>query len=468
MSARDRGTTARGQPISRQSPSFFGEAKQLLVIAGPLAAAYLAELAMLATMKTVIGELGYRQLASIGLASDVSNQVLVVLFGLMSVVGVLAAQAIGSRELHNVGRAVHQGIVVATLLALPAAVLVWNLDHILAFAGIDAELVVLMEPFLKPQAASLFPVLWFFVLRMFVASIAKTGAVMAITVAAVVVNYILCRGLILGEFGLPQLGVAGAGWAKLIVAVFQLGAIAAYAYLTPGMRGYGLFLGNKRIDRAMCAEILRLGLPVAGIVILEMSLFMFVTIGSGIIGPIAAATHQVLMVWISLAFKTAHGLAEAGMIRVARGIGEGSLTKARLSGLVTMAMGVAWLTVLSFVPLTFPKPLVLVFLNPADPGFAQVLDLTTKILVLAAFFQIFDGLQVMAALALRGLKDTVVPLWIATIGYWLFGIGCGWLLAFQLELGAAGLWWGMATGLTVTGSLLGLRFLRLTRGGRAN
>ncbi len=147
---------------------------------------------------------------------------------------------------------------------------------------------------------------------------------MAITVAAVLVNYILCRGLILGEFGLPQLGVAGAGWAKLIVAVFQLGAVVAYAYLTPGLRGYGLFIGRKRVDPATCAEILRLGLPVAGIVILEMSLFMFVSIGSGIIGPVAAATHQVLLVWISLAFKTAHGLAEAGMIRVARAIGEGS------------------------------------------------------------------------------------------------------------------------------------------------
>ena len=121
MTVRGRGVAAQGELISRRPPSVLREARQLLVIAGPLAAAYLAELAMLATMKTVIGELGYLQLAGIGLASDVANQVLVVLFGLMSVVGVLAAQAIGSRELHNVGRAVHQGMVVATLLALPAA-----------------------------------------------------------------------------------------------------------------------------------------------------------------------------------------------------------------------------------------------------------------------------------------------------------------------------------------------------------
>lgn len=463
MTAQDPGAVEQGDLVSAEPPSVFGEAGKLLAIAGPLAAAYLAELAMLATTKTVLGELGYRQLAGIGLASDFSNHVLVVLFGLFSVIGVLAAQAIGSRELHNVGHAVRHGFVVATLLAAPAAVLVWNVDSVLAYAGIDPKLLEIMGPFLKPQAASLFPVLWFFVLRMFVASIAKTRVIMAITVIAVAVNYVLCRGLILGEFGFPKLGVSGAGWAKFTVAIFQLAAIVAYCYLTPSLRGYGLFLGRVRFEWATCAEILRLGLPVAGIVVLETSLFMFVSLGSGVIGPIAAATHQVLMVWISLCFRTAHGLAEAGMIRVAHGIGQGSLANARRSGLVTMTMGVAWLTLLSLVPLNFPAPLVHLFLKPSDPGFEQVLELTTRILLLAAFFQIFDGLQVMAALGLRGLKDTAVPFWLAMVGYWMFGIGVGWFLAFQLGLGAVGLWWGMAIGLTITGSLLAIRFLRLTR-----
>jgi MATE family multidrug resistance protein len=91
------------------------------------------------------------------------------------------------------------------------------------------------------------------------------------------------------------------------------------------------------------------------------------------------------------------------------------------------------------------------------------LTLTTRLLILVAFFQIFDGLQVMASLALRGLKDTVVPLWLAALGYWVLGIGGGWVLAFPIGMGADGLWWGMALGLTVTGSLLAWRFLLLTR-----
>ena len=128
-----------------------------------------------------------------------------------------------------------------------------------------------------------------------------------------------------------------------------------------------------------------------------------------------------------------------------------------------MLVGMVWLTVLAAVPLSFPEPLVRAFLRPDDPGFQTILDLTSRLLLLAAFFQIFDGLQVIAALALRGLKDTVVPLWYAAVGYWVLGVFGGWLLAFPLQYGADGLWWGMATGLTVTGSLLARRFVSLTR-----
>jgi len=307
------------------------------------------------------------------------------------------------------------------------------------------------------------PMLWFLVLRTFVAALARTGAVMVITVIAVGLNYVLTLGLVEGAFGLPALGAAGAGWAKLGATVFMLLALAFHAWQRPAYRGYGLFLGRLQIDLATCGEIVRLGIPVAGIVMLEMSLFAAVSIFSGVIGPVALATYQVMLAWIGIAFMTARGLAEAGMVRVAHAAGRRDRAASRQAGFLTFAMGVGWLVLLAAVPLSFPHTLVSAFLNPADPGFAPVLELTTRLLVLAAFFQIFDGLQVMASLSLRGLKDTVVPLWLAGIGYLVFGVAGGWVLAFPGEMGADGLWWGMATGLTVTGTLLAWRFAALTR-----
>lgn len=438
------------------------ETRVLLTIAGPLIAAYLAEFAMTLTAKSVVGRLGYQEFAGIGLAADSASEIIVILAGLLSVVGVLVAQASGAGRNADAGIAARQGFIVATVLGAAATLIVWHLDSVLALTGQDPEIIALMGPYLEPASGSVLPMLWFFVLRTFVASLAKTGAVMVITLIAVGLNYILCVGLVQGAFGMPELGVAGAGWAKTIVSVFMLISLLAYTYLTPSFRGYGLFFGRLSVDVGVCREILRLGIPVAGIVILEAGLFAAVSIFSGIMGAIELATSQVMLAWIGIAFVSAHGLAEAGMVRVAHGVGRADIAGSRQAGLITFGVGVTWLVLLSAIPLSFPDTLVRIFLSAEDPGFEQVLALTTQLLVLAAFFQIFDGLQVMASLALRGMKDTIVPLWLAGFGYWVLGAGGGWLLAFPLEMGAAGLWWGLAIGLTVTGTLLAARFIILT------
>lgn len=441
------------------------ETRTLLLIAGPLIAAYLAEFAMALTTKAIVGRLGYIELASVGLATDLAGEAIVLAGGILSVVGVLVAQADGGGRTKDAGVAARQGFIIATIVALPSTVLVWKLDVVLSWTGQDPQILAAMKPYLGPLSLEMIPMLWFFVLRTFVAALAKTGAVMVITVAAVGLNYVLCKGLVEGVYGLPELGIAGAGWAKAIVSVVMLIALFVYTYRTPTFRGYGLFRDRLRIDGPVCAEIVRLGIPVAGIVLLEVGLFAGTSILSGILGPIPLATYQIIIAWVGIAFMTAHGLAEAGMVRVAFGVGRGSMAAARRSGLITFAMGAGWLVLLAAVPLGFPEPLVRAFLDPTDPGFTEVLDLVTRLLVLAAFFQVFDGLQVMASLALRGLKDTIVPMWLAAVGYWIFGLGGGWVLAFPLEMGADGLWWGMAAGLTVTGTLLAARFILLTRAG---
>ncbi len=438
------------------------EARMLCIIAGPLIAAYLAEAAILLTTKSIVGKLGYKELASVGLAGDFGLEIAFVFIGVLSVVGVLVAQADGAGNKADAGNAARQGFIVSLLLGIPMTLLVANLDLILALTGQDPEVIALMGSYLVPFSLGMIPLLWFFILRTFVASLAKTGAVMVISIIAIGLNYILCKTLVEGLFGFPALGIAGAGWSMSLVSVFMFLALLAYTYMTPTFRGYGLFRGRLVFDPKTCKQIFYLGLPVAGIVILEAGLFAATSILSGVLGAIPLATYQVIIAWVGIAFMTAHGIAEAGMIRVAHGIGRGSMPAARQAGLLTFAMGIGLLLILTAIPLNFPEPLVKIFLEPNDPGFPAVLELTTRLLILAAFFQIFDGLQVMASLALRGLKDTLVPLYLATIGYWVFGVAGGWYLAFPLGLGVDGLWWGMAVGLTVTGSLLALRFLILT------
>ena len=160
------------------APTPLDESVLLLRIALPLIAAFLAEFAMFLTTKMVVGRLGYHELAAVGLAGDLTFEVLVVLMGLLSVVGVLVAQAEGAGRRRDAGHAARQGMIVATVISVPATALVWNLDAVMVLTGQDPRVVELAGPYLHALSGQLLPVLWFSVLRSFVAALARTGAVM--------------------------------------------------------------------------------------------------------------------------------------------------------------------------------------------------------------------------------------------------------------------------------------------------
>jgi MATE family multidrug resistance protein len=239
-------------------------------------------------------------------------------------------------------------------------------------------------------------------------------------------------------------------------------SLTLHIYHKPSLRGYGIFQSGWRLHVPTCKEILHLGIPVAGLTLLEAGLFAAVAILSGIISAKTLAAYEVVMAWVGIPFVIALGMAEATMIRVAHAVGRNQILDVRRAGHLGMTLGVVILTAMIIIPLGFADLIVRIFIHPADPGFAEVSRLATQFLMIAVIFQVFDGLQAIAARALRGIKDTIAPLWIAGFGYWVLGIGGGALLAFGYDLGGAGLWWGLAMGLTVTASLLCWRFNRFT------
>ena len=439
------------------------EAVTLMRIALPLSAAYLAEFSMFVTTKMVVGKLGYYELAAVGIAGNLSFEVLVILMGLLSIVGVLCAQAEGAGEKKQAGLAVRQGIFVSLLLGTPSMILVWHLDIILGWTGQDPRVLQLVAPYLHGLSACVLPVLFFAVLRNFVSALARPQAVMAITIVAVLVNYFLTLWLVHGGWGIPSLGLFGAGLATSIVSWLMFLALLWHVYQTTVLRGYGIFAERWKLDTAICKEIMVLGLPVAGLVFLEAGMFSAASILSGIISAETLAAYEIVMSWVGIPFVIALGIAEATMVRVAHGAGRNRLDTARQSGILGMLIGVLILVVMMIIPLGFAAYIIDIFISPSDPGFTVVSLLSIEFLTIAAIFQVFDGLQAIAARALRGVKDSVAPLWIAGFGYWILGIGGGSLLAFWMDFGGAGLWWGLAMGLTATGLLLAHRFHQLSK-----
>lgn len=444
--------------------SRISEARAQLAIALPLVLAYLADVLMVVTAKMVVGRLGAIDLAAAGISTDLGYQMCIILMAFFSVVGVLVAGALGAGRRQDCVPELIRGLLLAGVLGAAATAVVFNLGAVLRFTGQDPQVIAIARPYYFNFAFAVLPIIWFGVLRSFTAALMKTRFIMVITIFTVLMNYVLMQGLVHGDFGLPRLGIAGAGLAWAISMWFKCLSLAAYVFL---------LIRRERLPASHWAEdagrhlvaLIRLGAPVAGIAALESGLFAATALLSGILGARELAAYQMVMGWIGIPFVISLGVSEAVMVRVAYWIGAGNPRAARQAGNLGMAIGVAIPFILVLIPVFAPDLVTRIFLDPSDPAYGEIAALVAVLLVIAAVFQVFDGLQAIASHALRGLKDAVMPLVIAGVGYWVIGLGSAWVLGFTLNFGAPGLWAGLAIGLAFTATLLAWRFERLAKSG---
>ncbi len=439
------------------------ELPAILRISGPLAAAYLAEIAMGITDMLFVGRLGSVELAGVGLASSVMFEILIVGVGLLSIVAVLAAEARGANDPEGVRHAVRQGFLVALVIGVPGTVVAFYLAPLLAMTGQEPRVIDFAERYLHAAAWSIIPYLLFVVLRSFVCALSRAGSVMVVTVTAIAVNAVFTFGLVFGKLGMPALGVAGAGWATAITVWMMVAALVIHTLTSRHFRHFYLYTGGLRVDPSILKEIFRLGAPIAGISLLESGMFVAVSIFMGVLGASWLAANQIMFNVIAVGFMIALAVGEATGVRVAHGVGASSPHGVRAAALTGIGVGTAVMVMSASLLWLFPRQIVSVFLDVNDPGNVEVVEHAVVLAGIAAVFQLFDGLQAVASRALRGLKDTLVPMWIASIGYWVLGMLSGLVLCFAMGYGARGLWWGLALGLTVTALALVWRLVARTR-----
>ena len=439
------------------------ELVEILRISVPLAAAYLSEIAMGITDLLIVGRLGGIELAGVGIASNVLFEILIVAVGLVSVVAVFASEARGANDVEGVRHAVRQGFLVAVVIGVPSMVLASNLALVLAATGQDPRVVDFADRYLHGAAWSILPYLLFVVLRCFLSALSRTGAIMVVTAVAIAVNAVFTYGLVFGELGLPALGVTGAGWATSITVWMMFATLAIHTVLSRHFRSFRLYAAGLRPDLATFREMFRLGTPIAGISLIESGMFVAVAIFMGVLGAPWLAANQIMFNVIGVAFMIALAVGDATGVRVAHGIGARRPQAVRRSARIGIAAGAVVMLVSATLIWRFPREIVSAFLELDDSANAEVVEYAVVLAGIAAVFQLFDGLQAVASRALRGLRDTLAPMWIASIGYWVLGIGGGLVLCFPLGYGARGLWWGLAIGLTVTAIALVWRLAARTR-----
>jgi MATE family multidrug resistance protein len=433
-----------------------------LRLAAPLALANLLWMAIGTTDVIFVAMLGQRELAASSLAVTQYMLIAWSLTGLTGAVAPLVAAELGRKRhaLREVRRSVRMAMWLALATGLGGIALCGWGEAFMLLTGQDPEISRHAGSFLAIIRWAIPAMVGASVLRTFVSALGKPMLATAITATAIVVNALGNWVFIFGHWGAPALGLEGSALASVITSYATLAAYALVIAADRRLRRYRL-LGNWwRPEWQRMREMVRIGLPIACIIIAEGGFFSSAAYLMGRIGAAQLAAHTVALQVAALAFQVPFGVGQAATIRVGYHYGAANREGVRLAGNAALWTAFAFSFVGAGVMLLFPREVLSLYVDIADPANAAMIALAVRYLAVAALFQLFDGIQAVAAGALRGLQDTRMPMAIALFGYWLpgFGLSCG--LGLFTPLGGLGVWIGLAAGLVMVAVLLLHRWRR--------
>lgn len=427
-------------------------------LALPLILAQLLQVGMGLIDTLMAGRLGAIELAAVGLGSSLWILVFLACSGTLMALSPLIAQLRGADNQPAIRSQFQQGLWLALLVGLLAIPLTYAVSLAIPLIGVSDEIAGRAAGYLHILAWSMPGLTLYLAGRYLCEGMGHTRPVLLVQLLLLPLNFLGNLLLMFGYLGLPALGAWGAAWSTGFG--LYVGAGCMLLYLARGTR-FGpldLFKALPKPDWGEQKQLLKLGLPIAVSITLEAGLFSAVALLMGRLGAVAMAAHQVALNYASLMFMMPLGLSQAITIRVGHATGLQRPDLARLRGTSGILLAGAVMLVSALFMLAFRQQIVALYTS--DP---EVAALAVQLLFAAALFQFSDGLQVSAAGALRGLRDTRVPMLITLFSYWMVGLPVAAWLGLASPLGPQGLWIGLLAGLSMAALLLNRRFLRLSR-----
>ena len=444
-------TPAREQPALSQALS-------LLVLAGPLIANNLSIAGMGFADTVMAGRLGTADLAAVAVGSMVWMVTFLFGLGVLMAMSPTAAHAVGACRLSEVGRDARQCLWLSQALALIGMLMLRNAGVVLDAIGVDPEVIPLTVGYLEAISWGLPAMYAYLSLRFMSEGVGWTRPIAYVAVLALVVNVTGNWVLMFGHLGFPRLGAVGCGAASAISMWTMLAFMAVYVRRQRRYRPYELLGRFDWPDPARIRALLALGLPIAASVISEAGLFSAVGLLMGTLGATVVAAHQIAINYSATMFMIPLAIHSALTIRVGHCVGRGDLAMARRTGFIGIAMCGCFMLVSAIVMLVFRDAIAGFY--SVDP---DVRPLAAALLAMAMIFQVSDGLQVGAAGALRGYKDTRVPMLLNFASYWGVAFPLAWYLGFHAGKGPQAVWIGLIVGLTLTAIALNARFALVSR-----
>ncbi|GGO75835.1 MATE family efflux transporter [Marinobacterium nitratireducens] len=438
------------------------EARALIRLGAPIVVAQLSQTAMGFVDTLMAGRVSARDLAAVSLGNGIWLPIFLALSGLLMATTPMVAHHIGANRPREAGRVLQQGFWISLAAGLVAFFAVRHCHWLLIMLEVSPPLAELTQSYLRGISWGLPAILVYQLIRSFCEGFGHTRAIMRIGLFGLACNVPLNYIFIHGKLGLPALGGAGCGWATAVVMLIMLAWGLVYLCRNAELQESLPFRDWRGPRAESSLRFLRLGLPIGFALLIEVSMFTLIALLLARLGDITVASHQITMSFTGLTFMLPLSVALAITIRVGRHCGAGDPAAARLAASTGLLLALACAACSSLTILIFATPIAQLYSdNP------EVVGLAAQLLVIAAFFQFSDAIQVCAAGALRGYKDTAVPLALVFVAYWAIGLPVGYVLGLTDLLvpaqGAAGFWYGLIGGLTLGALLLGLRLLATIR-----
>ena len=427
--------------------------RKTMVLAIPIVLSQVGQVTVNLVDSIMIGHVGTAQLA----ASAFANNVFIfgMLFGMGITIGLtpITGENYGKGKKEEVVKWLKNGMTSYFFLALIISAFMFGLYFIMPYLGQTERVVAEARPYYLLLCFSYMPFLLFYAVKQFLEGMGSTKYAMQITIISNVVNIVLNYVLIYGKFGFPELGLLGAGIGTLVARLVMPFLWLLYFQYLPEIKSYFVNARNEMIEWWRVKKLMAVGIPIGFQIVVEIAAFSIGAIMMGWISETALAGHQVAIGLAGATFMICLGISQATTIRISHQMGQKEIENMRSTAYSSAHLVLLFMTITALIFILARQILPLMFTEDV-----AVIEVAAKLLIVAAFFQLFDGFQVLMLSVLRGMSDVKVPMYIAVFSYLLLALPVSYLFAFPIGTGPQGIWYGYLVGLGFAGILYFIRF----------
>jgi MATE family multidrug resistance protein len=410
-----------------------------------------------------LAKLGEKVLAAGALVSWLFATLIVVLFGTFSAINIIISHKHGANDKSGIALVFRDGLLLAVLMTIPTFLLFWNVSSIFILFGQSPELAALAKLYLHALAWGLFPKFILIILFELALGLGHSRIIMIITLLSIPVYIFFSFVLIFGKFGLPALGIAGAGWGMTFADWIISFILFILLFSNKNYRPYIQFIFTLN-KPSFIWEILQLGVPIGLMYCIEVGFFFAITLIMGTLGTQSLAANQITMQYLGIVANVVFSIAQAITVRMGHLLGANQVKMANRTAFVGIILSTIFMSAIAIFYWSIPKILISVDFDIHNPNYFDTVNLAVKFLFIAAFFQIFESIRIALFGALRALKDTNFTLLASITSFWCIALPIGYLFATYFHYGGAGLWWGMVIGAGFSVPLLMWRFVSKIKG----